>query len=153
MFCFKTINLQLNKVNYSHNLTTLENTKAIKLIDKILVDLDNTGINTDVLIDDIKALREYAIVEEAPLVVKVLRYTYEHIEENDSFLIPMLEDDDEILVDEDEDEVIEEPEEEAVAAEPNPIESLKYVISLTRNLKNKTNISDLKAYKELLLAY
>ena len=127
----------------------MENTKAIKLIDKILVDLDNTGINTDTLIDDIKVLRTYAIEEEAPLVVKVLRYTYEHIEENDSFLIPMLEDDDEMLTDEDEDDVIEEP----VAVELNPVESLKYVISLTRNLKNKTNIADLKSYKELLLAY
>ncbi|MBU2950104.1 hypothetical protein KO493_05265 [Tamlana agarivorans] len=126
----------------------MENTKAIKLIDKILEDLDNTGINTDALISDIKELRAYAIEEQAPLVVKVLRYTYEHIEENETFLIPMPEDDDELFTEEGE-EVVEAEE----AAEVDPIESLKYVISLTRNLKNKTNIADLKAYKELLLAY
>ncbi|AUS04226.1 hypothetical protein [Pseudotamlana carrageenivorans] len=126
----------------------MENSKAIKLIDKILVDLDNTGINTDTLINDIKELRAYAIEEEAPLVVKVLRYTYEHIEAHDSFLIPMLEDDDELLT---EDGEVAAPEEEAAVVDP--IESLKYVISLTRNLKNKTNIADLRAYKELLLAY
>ena len=66
----------------------MENKKAIKLIDKILVDLDNTGINTDTLIEDLKELRSYALEEQIPLVVKVLRYTYEHIEKNDSFLIP-----------------------------------------------------------------
>ncbi|OBQ55477.1 hypothetical protein JJL45_07715 [Tamlana sp. s12] len=126
----------------------MENSKAIKLIDKILVDLDNTGINTDTLINDIKELRTYAIEEEAPLVVKVLRYTYEHIEEHDSFLIPMLEDDDELLTEDGEVAAVEEE-----AAVVDPVESLKYVISLTRNLKNKTNIADLRAYKELLLAY
>ncbi|KAB1069427.1 hypothetical protein F6U93_03695 [Tamlana haliotis] len=127
----------------------MENTKAIKLIDKILEDLDNTGINTDTLISDIKALRTYAIEEEAPLVVKVLRYAYEHIEENGSFFIPMPEDDDEIL-DENGETIIDA---EETAAVVDPVESLKYVISLTRNLKNKTNIADLKAYKALLLDY
>lgn len=127
----------------------MENSKAIKLIDKILVDLDNTGINTDTLIDDIKALRTFAIEEEVPLVVKVLRYTYEHIEEHDSFLIPMLEEDDELLTEDG--EVIAADNDEAAVVDP--VESLKYVISLTRNLKNKTNISDLREYKELLLAY
>ncbi|MDO6760106.1 hypothetical protein Q4566_07825 [Tamlana sp. 2_MG-2023] len=126
----------------------MENTKAIKLIDKILEDLDNTGINTDALINDIKELRTYAIEEQAPLVVKVLRYTYEHIEENETFLIPMPEDDDELFTEEGEEAV-----ETEEAVEVDPVESLKYVISLTRNLKNKTNIADLKAYKELLLAY
>ena len=68
----------------------MENKKAIKVIDKILKDLDKTGVNTDVLIDDIKELRTYALEAQIPLVVKVLRLTYEHIEENDAFVIPML---------------------------------------------------------------
>ena len=122
----------------------MENTNATKAIDKILKNLDKSGINSDTLIDDIKALRVYALEEEVPLVVKVLRLTYEHIEEHQSFLIPVLED-----------EPIEE-EEEAVAEESkdaSPVESLKYLIALIRNLKNKDNISDLKEYKERLLAY
>jgi hypothetical protein len=131
----------------------LENTNAIKAIDKILKNLDESGINTDTLIDDIKALRVYALEEEVPLVVKVLRLAYEHIEEHDSFLIPLPED--EPL----EDDNGEEGEAEDVAAEVeeakaiSPVESLKYLIALTRNLNNKDNISDLKEYKELLLAY
>lgn len=119
----------------------MENQKANTLIDKILKNLDTTGINTDVLIDDIKALRVYALEEQIPLVVKVLRYTYEHIENNDTFLIPWL--DDEPL---DEDGVVDEK-------EVSPVESLKYLIALMKNLNNKMNISDLKEYRDLLANY
>ncbi|WP_372756215.1 hypothetical protein [Mariniflexile sp.] len=116
----------------------MENKAALKLIDKILDDLDKTGINTDTLIDDIKKLRTYALEMQVPLVVKVLRLTYEHIEANETFLIPM-------LVDEDA--------EEEVIVENEPVESLKYLIALTRNLNNKINIADLKEYRDLLNAY
>jgi hypothetical protein len=111
----------------------LENKATIKLIDKILANLDKTGINTDILIDDIKQLRTYALEAQIPSVVKVLRLTYEHIEEYGSFLIPM-------LVDEDDDAEV----------ENEPIESLKYLISLIKNLNNKINVSDLKEYRDLL---
>ncbi|GGX04277.1 hypothetical protein [Aquimarina muelleri] len=120
----------------------MENKKASKLIDKILDDLDKTGINTDTLIEDIKELRTYALEEQIPLVVKVLRFTYEHIEKNNSFLIPIP--DDEPIDDEDSTE-----EKEAV----DPIESLKYLISLTKSLKNRMNISDLKEYRDALMEY
>jgi hypothetical protein len=116
----------------------LENKATLLLIDKILADLDKTGINTDVLIDDIKQLRAHALEAEIPLVVKVLRLTYEHIEANDSFLIPMLEEEDEDV---------------EIEVENVPVESLKYLIALIRNLKNKVNIADLKEYRNLLNAY
>ena len=121
----------------------MENNKAIKLIDKILANLDETGINTTVLIDDIKELRTYALEQQVPLVVKVLRLAYEHIEANQSFLIAIPNDD------EFEDQ---EEETETVDDEVNSVESLKYFIALTRNLNNKINIIDLKAYKAQLLA-
>ncbi|WP_298499587.1 hypothetical protein [uncultured Algibacter sp.] len=120
----------------------MENKKAIKLIDKILKNLDKSGINTDTLIDDIKELRTYALEAQIPLVVKVLRLTYEHIEATESFMIPML--DDEPIEDVD---VIEANQEVA------PVESLKYLIALIKNLNNKGNISDLKEYRDLLNSY
>jgi len=122
----------------------LKNTKAITLTNKILNDLDTTGINNETLIDDIKKLRTYAIEEEIPLLVKVLRYTCEHIEENNSFFIPMLND-----------EPIEESEEIGIedTNQVSPLESLKYLIALSKNLENKGNIADLKEYKALLIAY
>ena len=125
----------------------MENKQAITVIDRIIKNLDATGINTDTLIDDIKTLRTYTIEVENPLAVKVLRYTYEHIENNDSFLIPIPEDtplDDEAF----EDETI-----ETVETESDPVESLKYVISLIRNLDNSSNISDLKYYKKALVEF
>ncbi len=121
----------------------MENKNAIKLVDKILEDLDNNGINTDVLIDDIKALRTYALEAKVPLVVKVLRLTYEHIEATESFMIPMPDD-----------EPIDEH--DTVETDDNttsPIESLKYVIALVKNLNNQGNIADLKEYRDHLNAY
>ena len=115
----------------------MENKAANKLIDKILVNLDKSGINTNTLIEDIKELRAYALEEQVPLVVKVLRLTYEHIEENNSFLIPMLEEESS-----NEDDI-----------KNIPVESLKYLISLIKNLNNKINISDLKEYRDLLMHF
>lgn len=117
----------------------MENKAALKLIDKIINDLDKTGINTDVLISDIKKLRAFALEEQIPLVVKVLRMAYEHIEENKTFLIPMLVDAED---DEDSDQETE--------IENEPVESLKYLIALIKNLNNKINVSDLKEYRDLL---
>ena len=122
----------------------MENKKAIKLIDNILKDLDKTGINTGALIEDLKELRTYALEEQIPLVVKVLRFTYEHIEENDSFLIPIPDDepidDDTLAISEN-------------MMVKDPVESLKYLISLMKSLKNKMNIADLRAYRDALMAY
>lgn len=122
----------------------MENKKAIALIDRILKDLDKTGINTDTLIDNIKELRTYVLEIEVPLAVKVLRYTYEHIENNDNFLIPIPED----TPIEDDLEL-----EDTVVVETNPIESLQYLISLIKNLDNQMNILDLKYYKKALTEY
>mgnify|MGYP000097249222 CR=1 FL=1 len=112
----------------------MENKNAITLIDKILKNLDKTGFDSDTLIDDIKALRACALEEQIPLVVKVLRLSYEHIEANSSFLIPIPND---------------EPIEDDVAVETtdvSPVESFKYLMSLIKNLNNKANIADLKEY-------
>lgn len=125
----------------------MENKQAITVIDRILKNLDTTGITSDTLIDDIKTLRTYTIEVENPLAVKVLRYTYEHIENNDSFLIPIPEDTPL------EDESLESDTEDVIETELDPIESLKYVISLIRNLDNASNISDLKYYKKALVDF
>ena len=122
----------------------MENKKAITLIDKILKNLNKTGVNTDVLIDDIKELRSYVLEAEIPLAVKVLRYTYEHIEANDSFLIAIPEDS---PIDE-ETEIT-----ETEANITDPVESLIYLISLIRNLDNSMNILDLQYYKKALMEH
>lgn len=121
----------------------MENKKALKLIDKILADIERSGIITNTLIEDLKSLREYALEQQVPLVVKVLRLTYEHIEANDSFLIPIPDDD-----------PIEDFEgEETPETETNPTESLIYMISLLKDLKNKMNLMDLGDYRNALLDF
>lgn len=128
--------------HHPYNFTLLENIKAIKLIEKILEDLEKNGITTDTLIEDLKKLREYALEEQIPLVVKVLRYTYEHIEENSSFLIPIPDD-----------EPVEEDSDVKDSTAVEPVESLKYMISLMKSLKNKMNVYDLKEYRDALNDY
>ncbi|RZS93911.1 hypothetical protein [Aquimarina brevivitae] len=118
----------------------MENKKANKLIDKIIKDIESTGINTDALIDSLKELRAFALEQKVPLVVKVLRLTYEHIEENESFMIPIPDD-----------EPIEEEDEETTAnTSVDPKESLTYLLALMKDLDNKMNIADLKEYRDAL---
>jgi hypothetical protein len=54
-----------------------------------------------------------------------------------------------MLEEEDEDET----NDVEVQVENVPVESLKYLILLIRNLNNKINISDLKEYKDLLINF
>jgi len=135
----------------------LENKKALKLIDKILIDLEKSGINTDTLIEDLKNLRSYALEQQVPLVVKVLRLTCEHIVENDSFLIPIPDDEpiDESEGDEDKEGADNKNETPAVVEkneDVDPIESLMYLVSLFKDLKNKMNLMDLSDYRDALNA-
>ncbi|WP_459211892.1 hypothetical protein [Aquimarina rhabdastrellae] len=122
-------------------LRSLENKKALKLIDKILADIDRVGIITNTLIEDLKTLRPFAIEEEIPLVVKVIRLTYEHIEKYETFAIPIPDDEpiegEEMITD------------EAVV----PEESLYYVIALLKDTSKKVNVADLRVYCNALIAY
>ncbi|WP_298536270.1 hypothetical protein [uncultured Algibacter sp.] len=120
----------------------MENKEAIKLIDKTLKKIDEDGVNSEGVISNVKALRVFALEEQIPLVVKVLRLTYEHIEANDSFLIPILDD-----------EPLEENGEIVANDMTAPEESLKYLLSLIKNLNNKMNVLDLKEYRDLLTDY
>ena len=112
----------------------MENPTAQKLIHKIQLDLFKNGFNTDSLVTDLKKLREYALEEQNPVLVKAIRLAYEHIEENGAFLIGIP--DDEPLEGENENTEIN------VSSENN-VESLEYLLSLFNDLKNKKNISDL----------
>ena len=119
----------------------MESKKAQKLIDKILSELDHAGIIINTVIDDLKELRTYALAQQTPLLVKVLRLTYEHLEANQTFEIAIP--DDEPIEDESEEEV-------SVAVEHNATESLHYLVSLFKDSDNKMNILDLRAYRDAL---
>lgn len=122
----------------------MENPTAQKLINKIQLDLFKNGFNAATLITDLKKLREYALEEQNPVLVKAIRLTYEHIEKNDSFLIAIPDD---------------EPIEGFDGTSTNTtetttnMESLEYLISLFADLKNKNNFADLKEYNNSFLAF
>lgn len=123
----------------------MENPSAQKLINKIQLDLFKKGFNADTLVEDLKKLREYSLEEQNPVLTKALRLTYEHLEANGSFLIPIPDDE---PVDE-ETEVVS----GSNGSTENNLESLDYLLSLFTDLKNKNNILDLKEYNKAFLAF
>lgn len=126
------------------NQLTVENPSAQKLINKIQLDLFKKGFDAETLIADLKKLREYSLEEQNPTLTKAIRLTYEHLEENGAFLIPIPDDEpiegEELVGDE-------------AAGNENNLESLEYLISLFSDLKNKNNILDLKEYNNAFLAF
>ncbi|MCF4101674.1 hypothetical protein L1I30_08360 [Gillisia sp. M10.2A] len=121
----------------------MKNPKAQKLLDKIQRDLMRNGIIINTLVEDLKNLRPFAVEEENPLLAKVIRLTYEHIETYQSFEIPIPDD-----------EPLEENEEEASATpDSDPQESLDYLLSLMLDTTIKNNQIDLREYRDALTAY
>lgn len=121
----------------------LKNPKALKLVDKIQRDLMRNGIIVNTLVEDLKQLRPFAIEEENPLLAKVIRLTYEHIEATNSF---------EIAIPDDE-PIDENAEEESTATESSPQESLDYLLSLMHDTTIKNNVIDLREYSNALTEY
>jgi len=122
----------------------VENPSALKLINKIQLDLFKKGFEAEVLVADLKKLREYSLEENNPVLTKAIRLTYEHIEANGAFLIPIPDDepiDDGELVTED------------APANENNLESLDYIINLFSDLSHKNNVLDLKEYNKAFLAH
>ena len=105
------------------------------------------GIITNTIVEDLKDLRKLVVEENIPLLAKVTRLTYEHIAENEDFLIAIP--DDEPLEPEDgaEEEV------EASAEESEEVkgqESLEYMLSLMAEHDNKLNELELREYVKSL---
>lgn len=120
----------------------MENIKAQKLLNKIQRDLMRNGIIINTLVEDLKELRKLVVEENIPLLAKVLRLTYEHIEENQAFNIAIPDD-----------EPLEEGEEEtetAVEEEITGQESLEYMFSLMADHSNKVNEIELREYVKSL---
>ena len=132
----------------------MQNLEAQKLINKMQRYVIKSGVQPEKLIEDLKALRPYAIEEEDPLLTKVIRMTYEHLEQNGMFDIPIPEDE-EVVEGEEEDEEVE----PAPKPERPPMddaqrqESLEYLLEVMTRNQQKVNRLDLTEYKLLFLAY
>ncbi|MEZ4936078.1 MAG: hypothetical protein R2799_00630 [Crocinitomicaceae bacterium] len=110
--------------------------EANKLIDKLLKDIEKNGVN-DKLIPDLKKLREWALKEEDPLVTKVIRLSYEYIEENECFDIAVAKEEDE--------------EGNEYYLEPGTDkENFSYLLSLLLKNDNEYNREEIKDYRTQL---
>ena len=122
----------------------MENPSALKLINKIQLDLFKKGFEAEVLVADLKKLREYSLEENNPVLTKAIRLAYEHIEANGAFLIPIPDDE---PIDDAELVTVDAP------ANENNLESLEYLINLFVDLSHKNNVLDLKEYNKAFLAF
>lgn len=120
----------------------MKNPKAIKLLNKLISEVEQNGIITNTLVEDLKSLRPYAVEEKRPLLAKTIRLTYEHIEEYETFAIGIPDE-----------EPIEGFEEMLEENESDPAESLLYLLNLLAEPDNKTNRLDIRAYAEALQQY
>lgn len=123
----------------------MENIKAQKLLNKIQRDLMRNGIITNTIVEDLKELRKLVVEENIPLLAKVTRLAYEHIDENDDFLIA-IPDDEPLELDEEAEVDTEIVETEDVTGQ----ESLEYMLSLMAEHSNKVNEIELRDYVKAL---
>ena len=127
----------------------MENIEANKLINRTQKKIIDKSVTLDELINDLKMLRQFAIKEQSPTLTKVLRLTYEHLEEYEGFNIPVPSDE---QVDElDGEEVAVESEMED--SSKKGVESLNYMLSLMTNATNKANIIEIKEYRDALIDF
>jgi len=120
----------------------LKNPKGLKLLNNIQRNLMRNGIIINTIVEDLKELRPYAVEDENPLLAKVIRLTYEHIENYQAFNIPIPED-----------EPLDENEEVSASSEFDPQESLDYLLSIMLDTTIKNNQMDLREYSNDLQKY
>lgn len=134
----------LNEKKLNKHDIIMVNPAGLKLIDKVLKDLDRNGIVINTLIADLQNLRPFALEEQDPSLTKVIRLTYEHIEANEGFNIPIPED-----------EEIEEGVElvKIELTEATKVESLSYLVSLMKDAMKAANRTDLLEYRDALMEY
>jgi hypothetical protein len=109
---------------------------ANEKLQSIISLVEKKGVSADSLIEDLKSLREMAQKEQDPLVTKVLRLTYEYLQENESFDIQAQYDEDE------------EGNEYPLEIEDN--ENLLYLLNLLKNADHKLNREEIKDYRTAL---
>jgi len=120
----------------------MQNKQAIQLIEKIQKEIFQNKLNIDSAINDLKKVREITMEENNPVLTKALRLAFEHLEENNAFLIEIP--NDESLDDENK---IEAPK----YSKENNIESFDYFLSLVTDCSKKNKLLDLREYNKAFI--
>jgi hypothetical protein len=109
---------------------------ANEKLNSILEKVEKNGVSATGVIEDLKDLREIAQKEQDPLVTKVLRLTYEYLQEKTAFDVQAQFEEDE------------EGNEYPIEIEDN--ENLLYLLNLLRNADHKVNREEIKDYRTSL---
>jgi hypothetical protein len=112
--------------------------KANEKLSAIIKLVEKSGVKAPKLIGELKELRAIALEEKDPLVVKVLRLTYEYLSENEGFAV--------------EGQFEEDEEGNEYPIEIEEKENLLYLLSLLQNADQKVNREELKDYRDALKA-
>lgn len=119
-------------------MNALQDTRALKILQKLIDEAQQNGIITNNIVEDLKALRPYTITEEIPLLAKATRLAAEHVDEYGTFAIDIPQD-----------EAIEE--EDGTIIEPEPIESdpkssFVYFLHLLKDINKRENEAEMRIY-------
>jgi len=125
-----------NALNLWLNSNYMKTLRANQKLEQIIANVEKKGLEAPQLIEDLKELREMALLEQDPLVVKVLRLTYEFIQENECFDV-------EAQYEEDE-------EGNEYPIEIDDKENLLYILNLLKNAEHKINREEIKDYRSAL---
>jgi hypothetical protein len=125
-----------NALNLLLNLDNMKTLRANQKLEQIIANVEKKGLEAPKLIEDLKELREMALLEQDPLVVKSLRLTYEFLQENDCFDV-------EAQYEEDE-------EGNEYPIEIDDKENLLYFLNLLKNADHKINREEIKDYRSAL---
>lgn len=105
-------------------------------LDSIIAKVEKSGISAKGLIEDLKELREFALLEKDPLVTKVIRLTYEYLIENEAYDVQGQYEEDE------------EGQEYPIEIEDQ--DNLLYLLNLLKNADHKINREEIKDYRTAL---
>ena len=124
--------------------TIMENKQALQLLEKNLKELAKNKFSVTSIVADLKTVRELTLELQNPVVTKSLRLAYEHLDNNDAFLI---------AVPADEPIDAEATANEVSFSDANNIESFQYYLSLFTDLSKKNNLLDIKEYNKAFLSF
>jgi primosomal protein N' len=109
---------------------------ANKKLEAIIAKVEKEGVLYKGVVEDLKELREQALKEQDPLVVKVLRLSYEYLVDRESFDVQAQFEEDE--------------EGNEYPLEIEDQENFLYLLNLLKNADHKINREEIKDYRSSL---
>lgn len=123
-------------VNYQEKRYSMKTGIANKKLEAIIANVEKDGILYKGIVEDLKELREQALKEQDPLVVKVLRLSYEYLQDRQAFDVQAQYEEDE------------EGQEYPIEIEDQ--DNLLYLLNLLKNADHKINREEIKDYRSSL---